>query len=74
MSEERLYTAEEVAAEYVLGLDVVLKALLRDLTEVRNRCGATPLNLPEDRLKQIKRQGEIEGLNIAIAAIKRRVQ
>lgn len=52
---------------------VILNGLLQSLTEVRNQRSATPLRLPEDRAKQLKRQGEIDGLNIAIAAIRRRM-
>ncbi len=52
---------------------VILNGLLQSLTEVRNQRSVTPLRLPEDRAKQLKRQGEIDGLNIAIAAIRRRM-
>ncbi len=52
----------------------VLKGLLRNLTEVRGQRGAERISLPEGRDRQLKRMGEIDGLNIAIAAVKRRMR
>lgn len=74
MSEERLYTAEEVARLQESEVRNVLKGLLRNLTDVRNQRGAAPLELPRDRSVQLQRMAEIEGLNIAIAAVRRRIR
>jgi len=52
----------------------VLKGLLRNLTEVRAQRGAERISLPEGRDQQLKRMGEVEGLSIAIAAVKRRIR
>lgn len=68
---ERLYTAEEVEALLLAQakeVNLVLKSLLRNLTEVRHQQsrgtgqGAAHCN------------GVVDGLNIAIAAVKRRIR
>ena len=64
----------EVAQAQDSEVNIILKGLLRNLTEVRKQRGATPVNLPEGRAQQLRRMGEIEGLNIAIAAITRRIR
>lgn len=72
MSEERLYTEAEVAHLQQSEAQIILKGLLRNLTEVRAqrgvpRAGATKVELERQR-------GEINGLNIAIAAVRRRLR
>lgn len=78
MSEERLYTAEEVARLQDTEVKLVLKGLLRNLEDVRTQRGASlqgSLVLASSAGRYRERQrGEIEGLNIAIAAIKRRIR
>ena len=69
-----LYTEEEVARLQDSEVRLILKGLLRNLTDVRTQRGATPIKLPEGRDQQLKRMGEIEGLNIAIAAVRRRIR
>ena len=73
MSEE-LYTAEQVAHLQQSEVQLILKGLLRNLTEVRAQRGAERISLPEGRGQQLKRMGEIDGLNIAIAAVRRRIR
>lgn len=72
MSEERLFTAEEVARLQESEVRVVLKGLLRNLTEVRKQRGMIEDGAPLARRMQIR--GEIEGLNIAISAVRRRIR
>ena len=49
-----------------------LKGLLRNLEDVRRQRGAVDEGAPLAR--KLQRRGEIEGLNIAISAIKRRIR
>lgn len=66
------YNSDSEASQNVT--NDVLRGLLRNLTEVRNQRGAERISLPEGRDQQLKRMGEIDGLNIAIAAVKRRIR
>lgn len=50
----------------------VLKGLLRNLTDVRRQRGVIEDGAPLARKLQVR--GEIEGLNIAISAVKRRLR
>lgn len=47
----------------------ILNALLAGLTEARRQQTATP-----EHVRTMRQQGTIEGLNIAIAAIRRRIK
>lgn len=69
-----MYTHHEVVQIAQAEVQIALKGLLRNLTEVRNQRGAERISLPEGRAQQLKRMGEIDGLNIAIAAVKRRIK
>jgi len=71
---EGLYTKGEVARLQEAEVRTVMKGLLRNLTDVRNQRGAAKLSLPSERTVQIRRMGEIEGLNIAITAVRRRIR
>ncbi len=72
MSEERLYTEKEVARLQAQEAKLVLKGLLRNLEDVRRQRGTVEDGAPLARKLQVR--GEIEGLNIAIAAVKRRIR
>lgn len=50
-------------------VQLILKGLLRNLTEVRQQQLAEP-----EHLRTMRKQGTIEGLNIAIAAVRRRIR
>jgi len=50
-----------------------LKGLMRNLQEVRAQRGGERIQLPGGRDAQMKRMGEIWALDLAIAAIKRRI-
>lgn len=50
----------------------VLKGLLRNLTDVRRQRGMIEDGAPLARKLQMR--GEIEGLNIAITAVRRRIR
>lgn len=72
MSEERLYTAAEVAAYQDSEVQQVLKGLLRNLEDVlvqraRGHVQGNPV-------VYARRQGEIWGLKMAIQAVKRRIK
>jgi hypothetical protein len=73
VSEERLYTAEEVARLQDTEVKLVLKGLLRNLEDVRTQRGVSQGGKQNHILRE-RMRGEIEGLNIAIAAIKRRIR
>lgn len=66
MSEERLYTDREVAQLQDSEVQVILKGLLRNLTQVREQQSKGPAGQHRD--------GVIDGLNIAISAVRRRVR
>ena len=74
LEQEGLYTEEEVVQLLQSEAQLILKGLLRNLTEVRAQRGAERISLPEGRDQQLKRMGEIDGLNIAIAAVRRRIR
>lgn len=69
---ENLYTEAEVAGLQESEAKLVLKGLLRNLEDVRRQRGAVEEGAPLARKLQVR--GEIEGLNIAIYAIKRRIR
>lgn len=74
MSEKLEFTSEDMERWADQEVRKVLKGLLRNLTDVRTQRGAASFTLPDGRIAQLKRQGEIEGLNIAIAAVRRRIR
>lgn len=74
MTEKLEFTSEDMERYAADAVRDVLKGLLRNLTEVRNQRGVERVSLPEGRDQQLKRMGEIEGLNIAIAAVRRRIR
>lgn len=65
MSEERLYTEAEVAHLQQSEVQIILKGLLRNLTEVRNQ---------QAQGTAADRNGVVDGLNIAISAVRRRIR
>lgn len=69
-----MYTAEQVAQLQVSEAVLILKGVLRNLKEVRAQRAADRISLPEGRDRQLKRMGEIWGLDTAIAAIERRIR
>lgn len=69
---ENLYTEAEVARLQDSEVRTVLKGLLRNLTDVRRQRGVIEDDAPLARKLQMR--GEIEGLNIAISAVKRRIR
>lgn len=68
MSEERLYTEAEVAHLQQSEAQIILKGLLRNLTEVRNQ------QSQGTGQGAAHRNGVVDGLNIAISAVRRRVR
>lgn len=60
---------EEVAVAQDSEVQRAMKSLLHALTEVRNQQANSPIST-----WTMRKQGTIEGLNIAIAAIKRRIR
>ena len=74
MTEKLEFTSEDMERYAADAVRDVLKGFLRNLTEVRNQRGVERVSLPEGRDQQLKRMGEIEGLNIAIAAVRRRIR
>jgi hypothetical protein len=67
--EPRTYTEEEVARLQTAEAVNVLKGLVRVLEEVRAQQTTEPAHL-----RTMRKQGVAEGLNIAIAAVKRRLR
>lgn len=63
---DRLYTAREVGEAQYSEATFILKGLLRNLTEVREQQSKGPASQHRD--------GVIDGLNIAIAAVRRRIR
>lgn len=68
MEGERLYTAEEVGQLQASEAQIILKGLLRNLTEVRKQQAQGTGQGPGHR------NGVVDGLNIAIAAVRRRIR
>lgn len=71
--EGRLYTKEELDRHAEVRVRMALKGILRNLAEVRAQRGAERIQLPGGRDAHLKRMGEIWGLDVAIAALKRRI-
>lgn len=67
-----LYTEQEVAEYQVSEAKLVLKGVLRNLQEVRAQRAVMPDW--ESALARARRQGEIWGLDAAIAAVERRIR
>jgi hypothetical protein len=65
---DRLYTEAEVAQLQQSEVQLILKSLLRNLTEVRNQQSRGTGQ------GAAHRNGVVDGLNIAIAAVRRRVR
>lgn len=68
----RLYTAEEVARLQDSEVRLILKGLLNGLTQARDQRGALPP--AQSAVQAAQRQGEVYGLNVAIAAVRRRIK
>lgn len=70
---ENLYTEAEVARLQGSEVNLVLKGLLRTLEEVKGQRSMP--HQPGTHQRYLERQrGEINGLNIAIAAVNRRIK
>jgi len=70
--EERLYTAAEVGELQAKEATLILKGVLRNLQEVRaQRVASADKGCKADR---VWNQGQIYGLDVAIAAIRRRIR
>lgn len=72
MSEELEFTSKDMESWAEQEVRKVLKSLLRNLTEVRKQRGMIEDGAPLARKMQIR--GEVEGLNIAISAVRRRIR
>lgn len=66
------YTADEVAELQASEVNLVLTSLLRNLEEVRRQRCTRPEGATVAELKRI--DGEVHGLAIAIAAVRRRLR
>lgn len=73
MSEERLFTSEEVAVLQDSEVRLVMKGLLRNLEDVlaQRTAGHHRKVTP---VAWARREGEIWGLKLAIQAVKRRIR
>lgn len=72
-AEERMYTAEEVAALQVSEVNLILKGLARTLEQVKAQRSMP--HQPGTHERYLERQrGELNGLDIAIRAVKRRMR
>lgn len=69
MRELRTYTEEEVARLQTAEAVNVLKGLVRVLEEVKAQQASEPAHT-----RTMRKQGVVEGLSIAIAAVKRRLR
>jgi hypothetical protein len=67
--EPRTYTEEEVARLQTAEAVNVLRGLVRVLEEVKAQQSAEPAHV-----RTMRKQGVVEGLSIAIAAVKRRLR
>jgi len=74
VNSDGLYTREDLDRHARQEVRVALKGLLRTLAEVREQRGGERIQLPGGRDAQLKRMGEIWGLDIAIYGIKRRLK
>jgi len=72
--EGRLYTREDLDRHARQEVRVALKGILRNLAEVREQRGGERIQLPGGRDAQLKRMGEIWGLDVAIKAVERRLK
>lgn len=68
MTEKLEFTSGDMERWAKQEVNSALKGLLRNLTEVR-----TQRSVPDRGLFSARQMGEIDGLNIAIAAVKRRI-
>lgn len=66
------YTDEEVARLQDSEVRLVLKGLLNGLTQAREQREVLPA--AQTAVQAAQRQGEVYGLNVAIAAIQRRIR
>lgn len=71
-AETRVYSAEEVAELQVSEVRLVLRGLLAGFTQARDQRAALPPSA--DPVRAAERRGELHALNIAIAAVKRRMR
>jgi hypothetical protein len=67
-----LYTAEEVGRLQDSEVRLILKGLLNGLTQAREQREHLPA--AQTAVQAAQRQGEIYGLNVAIAAVRRRMR
>lgn len=63
------YTEEDVARLQQSEVQLVLRGLLNGLTQARDQQAREPENV-----RTFRKQGTIDGLNMAIAAIRRRMR